>query len=194
MMKQIPLTQGKFALVDDEDFDRLVAMGKWYIKKDSCNFYAVRTIKINGKRMQLPMHRAILCMKFGGLVVDHIDGDGLNNRKINLRICTHAENMRNVKKPTSNTSGYKGVTFNKRLNKFVAQIGVSGKKIHIGCFENAVSAAVAYNLCAEKYFNSFAAKNSVDATAQHIEKATYAFQKVGSRIKSYTLNQIPNGN
>ena len=94
----------------------------------------------------------------GGMYVDHIDGNKLNNRRSNLRICTNQENCMNRKKCNNNLAGYKGVHFRKDLNKFHAQIAFNGKKIYLGIFKTAEEAHQKY--CEEgrklfgEYFNS----------------------------------------
>jgi hypothetical protein len=94
-----------------------------------------------------------------GFQIDHIDGDGLNNQKSNLRIGTHQQNIMNRTKQRNNTSGYKGVSFDKSTNKFVAQIGYNKKGIHIGSFKTAILAARAYDVEAIKYHGEFANLN-----------------------------------
>lgn len=91
--------------------------------------------------------------------IDHMDGNGLNNRKLNLRFCTHAENLRNRKKSRINTSGYKGVFSAGR--KWRAQIGVNRKRIWLGSFENKIDAALAYNKAAVRYHGEFAVLNII---------------------------------
>jgi hypothetical protein len=87
--KEIPLTQGKVAVVDEEDFDRL-NKHKWYACKNGNTFYALRKSNVNGKRLTILMHREILGLKPGDPGVDHRDGNGLNNRRKNLRLASHA--------------------------------------------------------------------------------------------------------
>lgn len=133
-MKTIELTRDKVAIVDDEDFEWLSAMGKWYANKGRDTFYAVRhSRKPNGKRTSQTMHREILehhGHKIDGLEVDHINHDGLDNRKENLRAGTTAENMGNMKCHDDNFIGV-------RLHhggRWQAQMCVKGKTIHIGNF------------------------------------------------------------
>lgn len=162
-MKKILLTQGKFAIVDDEDYDRLVAMGSWHFDKG----YAKRTLnykKPNGKRSKksLWMHRVIMGLDFGDKrQVDHINHDTLDNRRSNLRISSHAENQRNSRKPKNNTSGYKGVSFHKNSKKYQARLSFKDKEIYIGLFECPKEAAKAYNKAARKYHGEFAHLNKI---------------------------------
>lgn len=151
-MKEIILTQGKVALVDDEDFERL-NKHKWYCR----NGYAVRMTKFSlGKRQAILMHREIISPP-QGLVVDHINGDGLDNRKKNLRACTHAENIRNQKLNRLNTTGYKGVCVNSK--KWIARIKINGKLLYLGRYNTPEEAAQVYDEAARKYFGKFAKVN-----------------------------------
>ncbi len=95
-----------------------------------------------------------------GFDIDHINGDGLDNRKSNLRICKHGENQYNSKMPKNNTSGYKGVYWDKRRNKWISQININGKHVYIGQFINAIDAANAYDKAAMQYHKEFAKPNS----------------------------------
>lgn len=152
-MKQIPVKGGLFALVDDEDFERLSKM-KWYLNSKR---YAISKVK----GVSILMHRYILDLNLASLEVDHVNGDGLDNRKANLRICTHAQNLMNQKTPVSNTSGYKGVHWHKGDKKWHARIYVNFKKIHIGSFNDAKAAAQAYNEAAILYYGEFARINQL---------------------------------
>ncbi len=122
-MRKIPLSQGKFAIVDNDDFAEL-NQWKWCATKGRRNytFYAGRNVPNKGKKppqIKLLMHRFIAkCPK--GKIIDHIDGDGLNNRKSNLRICTQMENQLNRHcVPRSNTSGFVGISWNKNAGKWM---------------------------------------------------------------------------
>lgn len=159
-MREIPLTQGKFALVDDEDYDRLVAMGKWYFRHG----YAVKNIyeRINGKKTwrNVHMHRVVANTPFG-MFTDHINRNGLDNRKVNLRFCTFEENMRNKIKYSNNTSDYKGVTWHKGTKKWHAQLQIKNKRLHLGDFICKHEAARAYNAAALKHHGQFARLNEI---------------------------------
>lgn len=148
VMAIISLTQGEFALVDDGDFDAL--SGKIFIITK--NGY-VRT----GRKY---LHRII--MSAGkGVIIDHINGNKLDNRKCNLRICTKSQNGMNRPKQVNNTSGYKGVTWDKTNNKWTAQIMVNQKSIKIGRFSNIIDAAKAYNHVSELINHEFSKPNSL---------------------------------
>lgn len=159
-MKQIPLTQGKFALVDDEDYDFVMSYGKWGIEKRKNTIYATRKILIDGRMKRVYMHSIV--MKSNGAQVDHKFGDGLDNRKENLRICTHAQNQMNRGIPSNNKSGFKGVCWHKNMKKWVAYIKVNNKNINIGSFNDKIEAAKAYNVAAIKYHGeSFTKLNQI---------------------------------
>ncbi len=156
----MPLTKGRFALVDDADFEWL---NQW---KWGCHVmgYAVRTeqvSKINGKRKQIGvfMHRQI-SMPGDGLEIDHINGNKLDNRRENLRVCTRSDNGRNRQKFSSaTTSVYKGVYWAKTRNRWYAGIKYNGKSRHLGSFKNEDDAAKAYNIAAINLFGEFACLN-----------------------------------
>ena len=149
-MKLIPLSQEKYAKVDDEDFSR-VNQFKWcYTRSHGASY------RRHGKGMM--MHRFILdAPKY--LEVDHINGDHTDNRRSNLRFCTHAENMRNSKMRRGNKTGYKGVYLNGR--RWAARLQFNGKTIHFGQFNTKEEAAEAYNKGAKIYFGEFARLNEL---------------------------------
>lgn len=158
-MKQIPLTQGQVALVDDEDFEWL-SQWKWYVAKQRCNaWYAARSINMgNAHILVIKMHRIILKPP-PGFETDHKDGNGLNNQRNNLRIATRAENTRNRRKRDGLTSAFKGVHWACRQRKWRASIGTQGKTIPLGYFDNEKVAAKAYDKAARKCFGEFARTN-----------------------------------
>ena len=158
-MKKIPLTQGKYALVDDENFEELNKY-KWCTYKHGNTFYATRGFLENGKSVSIKMHRLILKARKGE-TCDHINGNGLDNRRSNLRLCTQAENVRNTRKRHDNTSGYKGVVWHKYNKKFTARISIEKKRIELGSFDTAREAALAYNKAAKKHHGKFARLNSI---------------------------------
>jgi hypothetical protein len=158
MTKQIPLTKGRFALVDDEDFEYLVQF-KWHACQARNVFYAKRRI---GKRIphtDLPMQNAIMGVP-PGVQVDHKDHDGLNNTRENLRVCTNAENNCNKGKQSNNTSGYKGV--HSLRGKWQAQIKSNGTKKYLGVFNTPEEAARAYDKVARELHGEFAYLNFKD--------------------------------
>jgi hypothetical protein len=149
----IPLTRGLFAIVDAEDYPRL-SQFTWFAEGTNSNYYAVR--KENGKSIK--MHRQILNAP-DHLVVDHINHNSLNNRKINLRLATFTQNCQNQRRLSHRTSRYKGVHWHKRLKKWAAQITANKKTHHLGYFTNEIDAAKAYDKAAKKYHGDFAALN-----------------------------------
>jgi hypothetical protein len=158
-MKEIPLTKGKVALIDDEDLQRVNQLN-WY-----CNEYGY-AIHRNGPKSKHPgtirMHRLIMHAP-SNMEVDHIDGNPLNNQKSNLRLCLHQQNGRNMKKwrkPT--TSPFKGVHWNSLRRTWNVQIKVNYQVIHIGVFDCPVRAAEAYDDAAKRYFGNFAKLNFPD--------------------------------
>lgn len=150
-MKEIKLTRGMVALVDDEDFEYL-NQWKWRAIPNNKTFYSQRDVQVNNHRFSIKMHRLIMNTP-DSMEVDHIDHNGLNNQKSNLRNCTRNENMRN--KITWGKSKYKGVC-HLRNNKFLAHIRLSGKLNHLGTFLNEEDAARAYDRAALKYYGEFA--------------------------------------
>lgn len=161
-MKKIHLTQGKFALVDDDDYERLMAMGKWRIGNDGYAVKSKRKRKDTGEWTNeiVLMHRVIMNAP-KGMCVDHIKFDRLDNRKSNLRLCTRTENNRNVGLSKNNTSGFKGVSFMKNRGKHFAQITVDRKNLFLGYFDDPKEAAKAYNLAAMKHHGAFANLNNI---------------------------------
>lgn len=152
-MKYIQLTQEKFAMVDDEDYD-YISRWEWFLIS---NGYAGRDgeQKDNVRQKQILMHRVIAAAP-DGMEVDHINGNGTDNRKENLRVCTHQENIWNGRMRKDNTTGYKGVSWAKDLGKYVAKIRVNGKLVHLGYFVEKEDAAKAYWEAAERFFGEFA--------------------------------------
>lgn len=157
-MKYIPLTQGKYALVDDKDFSELSKF-KWYAhaqKSVNNTFYAVRTlIKEDRKKTMIYMHRCIANTP-QGMATDHIDGNGLNNQISNLRVCTTKQNLCNKGKQINNTSGLKGVSWHKATQRWRATLNHNGKSIHLGGFDSKEFAREAYVFACRKYQGEFA--------------------------------------
>lgn len=152
-MKTIQLTQGKVALVDDEDFERL-SEHKWLaVRGYKETFYAARRVS----KKTVYMHWIVLDVPIPSHIeVDHIDGDGLNNQLSNLRLATRQENSRNMRKPESNTSGVKGVVWHKKGKKWQAQIKTNGKNIYLGLFTSKEDAYKAYCEACVKHHGEFA--------------------------------------
>lgn len=153
----IKLTNGLLALVDAGDYDLVKGYGWSAIRpRKGGVWYATATIIENGKKRKLRLHRLI--MNPGeGEQVDHINGDGLDNRRANLRLCTSSENNMNRGKK----DGYKGVSYYKDRKKWRARIGINGEKRHLGWYATAEEAALAYNKAAGELFGEFARPNEV---------------------------------
>lgn len=156
-MKEIPLTQGKLAMVDDKDFDWLSQL-KWRHSQG----YATRSgPRKNYFRTTILMHRLILDAP-DGIEVDHRNGNGLDNQRRNLRLCRRSQQVANGRKRSDGkTSRFRGVHFEKARGKYAAEITALGKKFHLGRYETSEAAAEAYNLAAYCHFGEFAKLNVI---------------------------------
>lgn len=156
MTREIPLSRGLVALVDDADFDYLIALGPWHVKEGKRIFYANRnTRRADGHRTTQTMHQLLM----GASGIDHANGDGLDNRRANLRPATNSENSRNRRRRTDNTSGYKGVSLHKRIGRWQAYICADGRQTSLGYFDDPTEAALAYDRAAVQTFGEFARLN-----------------------------------
>lgn len=161
-MREIPVRNAPHpALVDDGDF-ALVGHLKWALLPSgghAIHFFHDKALK---KTRGVLMHRLILDAP-RGMVVDHIDHDGLHNWRANLRLCSQRDNLRNKRKTRSGkTSQFKGVYVDKRASGFIASITVDYRTIRIGTFDNEIDAALAYNERALREFGEFACLNNID--------------------------------
>lgn len=156
MSKFIELSQGKYAIVDDDDFDELNQY-KWSFMRG----YATRSIKIGaGKYTRESMHSHIMGV-VDGKEIDHINHIGTDNRKENLRFVTDSQNQMNRIQPKGFTSSYKGVDWHKRDKCWRAHIVINKKQIYLGHFKNEKDAALAYNKKAIELYGEFAHLNDV---------------------------------
>ncbi len=155
-MKEIKLTQGKMALVDDADYEWLNAF-KWhaYYAKNTKSHYARGYV--NGKN--LAMSRLIMRVTDRKTFVDHINHDTLNHQRSNLRLCTNAQNSANKHKKAAGSSQYKCVDWQKTANKWRVRIMFEGKRIHLGFFDSEIEAALAYDKKAIELFGEYAYLN-----------------------------------
>lgn len=154
------LGQGKFAIISPEDYPR-VSKYKWWIKQTFNKQYIKSYKRINGKQKFFTLHRFILNPK-PNEEIDHINGDPFDNRRENLRICTTAQNVRNVPKRKDNRHQYKGTIFVKRLNRWRARIQIKGKRLSTpNTFKTEREAAIAFNEMAILYHGRFARLNVV---------------------------------
>ena len=154
----IPLSRGTFTIVDTKNL-RMLNLYKWYMARSyGYKRYARRAE--NGKTIY--MHREIMNAP-DGMGVDHINGNGLDNRRENLRFCTIAQNRMNSVKIIAKSSGFKGVEWHKSHHKWRARITAAKKEIHIGYFNTELDAAEAYDEKALELFGEFAKPNFKDA-------------------------------
>lgn len=156
-MKRIKLTKGRYALVDDSDYDEL-SNYKWCVIKNLNTFYATSHAYIDDKRTTIRMHRIIMNPP-EGMIIDHKNGDGLDNQKSNLRICTYSENSRNINSHKNSTSKYIGVSYSSSYGTWLSMIMVDGKNKSLGYFKTELEAAIIRNIAARKYYKEFAKLN-----------------------------------
>lgn len=162
-MKYIPLTKGKTAVVDNQDYEMLMQWS-WYFGEDgNGRGYARRTISEGRVKHKVRMHHQIMGKPPFGFVCDHINGDTLDNRRCNLRFCTPKQNLRNRGVWRNKQScRFKGVRWNSRLGNWYVRIYKDGRQYHVGTFNCPIKAAQAYNERAKLLFGEFARLNVVD--------------------------------
>lgn len=162
-LKRIPLTQGQVALVDDEDFERFGNL-KWHASWNPKNFsfYVARNSSSPNRKL-IWLSREIVGVTDQHVKVDHKNHNTLDNRRQNLRTCTHSQNLSNRNGLDSrNTSGVRGVSLVKKSGKWIAVIGVKGEKIALGTFIDIKEAALVYAAANQKYFGEFGGIQSND--------------------------------
>jgi len=161
-MKQIPLTNKYkreiFALVDDEDYEKL-SVFTWNFYEHKNKTYAVRTDRSTGRQIPIRMHRVIMEVDDPKVLIDHMDRNGLNNQKSNLRKCSNKKNCANRKSHNNATSKYLGVYLRKDTNKWRVEGTSDGKRFNIGSFFDETEAAKAYDKWAKEYHGEFANLN-----------------------------------
>ena len=178
MVKVIPLTQGKVALVDDEDFE-VVSAFKWHAHRGRRLrtpdvFYVRRTINFykEGKKQTRHqfLHQFLLGIRTG---IDHEDGDGLNNQRSNLRPVNESQNAAKKERLPGSSSRFRGVTWNRQCRRWQSGIKVNNKGIYLGLFESEERAALAYDAAATIHFGAFARLNFPDRRAVPNEHRTH---------------------
>lgn len=158
-MKRIKLSCGDFALVDDVDF---VALNKWKWNRSGIKGYPARSARVEKnsvtKKTTLYMHRAILCPP-NGKIVDHKNGNVLDNQRANLRLCTYQQNEYNKGVGVRNKSGFRGVSISNKTGKWIVVVRVEGKTRYFGQFASAEEAAKEYDRVAIIHHGEFAKLN-----------------------------------
>lgn len=153
---ELPLTKGYVALIDEADVERVISAGKWQVLERGHTSYATQS-RWNGSGYD---YFALHTFLTGWQITDHINHDGLDNRRANLREATHQQNCWNTRKHRNNSSGYKGVNLFKRTGRWRTEIRVgAGVRLHLGYFDTAEEAARAYDVAAREYHGEFAALN-----------------------------------
>jgi hypothetical protein len=175
--KTIPLTQGKVAIVDIDDFEVLNRY-VWRASHENNTWYAIRYENINGKQKSIRMHKQVTGFKYK--MVDHINQDGLDNRKNNLRNCNHSQNRMNSRLDMDNRSGLRGVCWIKNKNCWRASIKKGAEFIHIGYFDDKKVAGLAYDRKAKELFGEFAVLNFPEWENDYYKKS-----EIDTRIKFY---------
>lgn len=152
----VPLTRGYVALVDAADYPRVIAAGRWNVRPHGKTIYAQHAIVLpDGRRSTQQMHNFIT----GVIGIDHRNGDGLDNRRSNLRITTQAQNCANTRIRSNNKSGFKGVSWKASRNAWCAQIKRGDKSYYLGLFDDREVAARAYDAAAVEFFGEYARIN-----------------------------------
>jgi hypothetical protein len=156
--RRIYLGEGEWTILDKEDYYQFGNL-KWSISGRDKKFYAMRGVKVSPDEIRImSMHREMMKAP-AGVLVDHRNGDNLDNRRVNLRLATPTENSCNRQKTKGGSSQYKGVCFHRRRGEWVSRIKIHGKSIFLGNFDREDDAAKAYDEAAKKYHGEFARLN-----------------------------------
>lgn len=154
----IPLTKGYVTTVDQSDYFTLVGFS-WYALKVQRRVYAARSEKVDGEKRIVLMHRQIMGEP-EKRDVDHRDGDGLNNRRENLRVATRQQNLQAFqRKPFRVTSIFRGVSWHAQIGRWRATLKLNRRQISLGCYKDELAAAMAYDKGAKEHFGEFACPN-----------------------------------
>ncbi len=207
-MKQIKLTRGRFALVDDEDYEKLMKFS-WAFNPEGLGYAVRKGNQRRGEPRTIQMHREILdmvCDKTKNKIIDHINGNGLDNRKSNLRFANTQKNAFNRKKPTGDfTSKYKGVLKRKNKPGWIARIKFNDRHIELGTYEYEELAAAVYNFASRIMFGEFRRENkptelgelSIELKIQvynqckkYIERYDWAVNTPVLRSFIYTIKEV----
>ena len=157
MTATIPLSQGLVALVDDEDIERVLALGVWSAFRVGHTAYAQHAMRENGRQRNVLLHRVVLDAQ-PGQEIDHINGNGLDNQKANLRLVSRSQNMANQRK-TRGASRFKGVWWDKVNSRWVAHIRNKGRSYFLGRYVSEEDAARAYDTAAIETWGEYARPN-----------------------------------
>ena len=142
-------------LIDREDFDTINKF-TWFKGRRG---YPIAHLKLEGKKLTRPVHKVILSDVGKDMNIDHINRDRMDNRRSNLRVCSHQENMFNQRKRNTNTSGYIGVAYHKAANKYESYINLDAKKHYLGLYDTAIEAARVRDEYAKRMYGEYAKLN-----------------------------------
>jgi len=190
MATEVPLTQGHVAQIDDEDAT-LVLSRKWRLCRDHRNLYAATHIRMGDRYVSVSLHRFLLDRP-EGKQVDHINGDGLDCRRSNLRIASAAENARNRRPHAGSSVPYKGI--GRQNRRWFAAITFEGVRLHIGSYATPEEAARAYDAKAKELFGEFARLNFSDESADGEADRSYAAFDRAMRARTVPIRSanLPN--
>ena len=183
--RNLPLTNGGYALVDDEDYNRLIGLGwyRWHNRKKRSVYACRNIVKPDGKPSREYLHRAVMGLQLGNpLQVDHKNFDGLDCRKENLRTVTIALHNRNQRLRRTNKSGVKGVKLCKD-GRWIARIKLNGKEKSLGVYGKIEEAGFAYNLASELVHGVYGSKNKLASVVLDPEREAEIRKIVEIRVK-----------